>query len=112
MGFKENLKAEMKYQDVQIKELAARTGINKNTLCNYLTGHNSLPNVEAGVKIARALNVTVEYLVNGPVNSKVIEIPNNNMSRNALDLATAFDSLDTLDQECLNVLMNTLKKRY
>lgn len=65
MSFKDNLKRELDYQDIQLKELAAKTGISKNTLGNYLTGHNSLPNVDSAVKIAKALGVSVEYLVSG-----------------------------------------------
>jgi transcriptional regulator with XRE-family HTH domain len=65
MGFKENLKSELIYTGMLVKELAAETGIKKHTLDNYLNTHNSLPNAEAAVKIARALGVTVEYLVTG-----------------------------------------------
>jgi transcriptional regulator with XRE-family HTH domain len=65
MGFKENLKSELIYSDMLVKELSAITGIKKHTLDNYLNTHNALPNVEAAVKIARALGVTVEYLVTG-----------------------------------------------
>ena len=65
MGFKENLKSELIYTGILVKELAAQTGISKHTLDNYLNTHNSLPNAEAAVKIARALGVTVEYLVTG-----------------------------------------------
>ena len=65
MGFKENLKSELEYQGMLIKELSAKCGISRNTVNNYLTGHNSLPTADTAVKIAQALGVTVEYLVNG-----------------------------------------------
>jgi transcriptional regulator with XRE-family HTH domain len=65
MGFKENLKSELIYTGMLVKELAVQTGISKHTLDNYLNTHNSLPNAEAAVKIARVLGVTVEYLVTG-----------------------------------------------
>lgn len=51
------------FRGMQVKELSAKTGISKNTLDNYLSGQKSLPNIENGVKIARILGVTVEYLV-------------------------------------------------
>jgi len=70
MGFKENLKSELNYSGILVKELSAITGIKKHTLDNYLNTHNSLPNVEAAVKIARALGVSVEYLVTGEENHK------------------------------------------
>ncbi len=65
MGFGENLHDELEFQDIQIKELAARTGIKKSTLDKYLSGKKSQPNVENAVKIAETLGVTVEYLVSG-----------------------------------------------
>jgi transcriptional regulator with XRE-family HTH domain len=65
MGFKENLKAELTYSDMLVKELSAKTGIKKHTLDNYLNTHNAIPSAEAAVKIAAALGVTVEYLVTG-----------------------------------------------
>jgi transcriptional regulator with XRE-family HTH domain len=65
MSFKENLKSELLYKAMMVKELAALTGIKRHTLDNYLNTHNSVPNAETAVKIARALGVTVEYLVTG-----------------------------------------------
>ena len=65
MGFKENLKSELIYTGILVKELSAMTKIKKHTLDNYLNTHNSIPNAEGAVKIARALGVTVEYLVTG-----------------------------------------------
>ena len=59
------MKSELIYSNMLVKELCATTGIKKHTLDNYLNTHNALPNVEAGVKIAKALGVTVEYLVTG-----------------------------------------------
>ena len=63
MSFSENLKEALDFRGMQIKELSAKTGISKNTIDNYLSGQKSLPNVENGVKIAKTLGVTVEYLV-------------------------------------------------
>ena len=65
MGFKENLKSELIYAGMMVKELSAKTGIKKHTIDNYLNTHNSLPNAESAVKIARVLGVSVEYLVTG-----------------------------------------------
>lgn len=36
MGFRENLKDELKYQDIKVKELSAMTGIPKGTIDHYL----------------------------------------------------------------------------
>jgi transcriptional regulator with XRE-family HTH domain len=65
MGFRENLKNELMYQGMLVKELSAKTGIKKYTIDNYLSSHNCSPSVGAAVKIAAALGVSVEYLVTG-----------------------------------------------
>lgn len=65
MSFRDNLKAELTYQGILVKELSKKTGISKRTLDNYLRENGSLPLVDSAVKIAQALNVSVEYLVNG-----------------------------------------------
>lgn len=65
MGFRENLKDELNYQDMKVKELADKSGVPKRTIDHYLTENSYMPNAENAVKIARALNVSVEYLVTG-----------------------------------------------
>ena len=70
MGFKENLKSELAYSGMLVKELAAKSGVNKNSLNNYLNARGQIPSVEAGQKSARALGVSVEYLVTGQESKK------------------------------------------
>ena len=65
MGFKENLKEELKYQGILVKELSARSGIPKGTIDHYLTEKSVSPIAENAIKIANVLNVSVEYLVTG-----------------------------------------------
>jgi transcriptional regulator with XRE-family HTH domain len=65
MPFAENLRYELDYQGLVVKELAARARININTLNHYLSGRKSVPPADSAVKIASALGVTVEYLVTG-----------------------------------------------
>jgi transcriptional regulator with XRE-family HTH domain len=65
MGFRENLKAELTYSGMLVKELAARTGLKKHTIDQYLSVRGQMPAADAAVKIARALGVSVEYLITG-----------------------------------------------
>jgi len=65
MGFRENLKAELSFSGLLVKELAARTGLKKHTLDNYLCTRGRMPSADAAVRIARVLGVSVEYLVTG-----------------------------------------------
>lgn len=65
MDFKERLRNEIEYKGYLIKEIAAIAGVNNNTFLSYADARGSLPNVETAVKIAKALDVSVEYLVTG-----------------------------------------------
>jgi transcriptional regulator with XRE-family HTH domain len=65
MGFRENLKSQLKYSGMLVKELAALSGIKKKTIDSYLTAQGYSPSVEAAVSIAKVLGVSVEYLVTG-----------------------------------------------
>jgi transcriptional regulator with XRE-family HTH domain len=68
MGFRENLKYELSYSGMLVKELAALSGVSKYSLDNYLNKRGQVPSVDSGVKIAQALGVSVEYLVTGNEN--------------------------------------------
>ena len=65
MGFKENLKIELSYKDMTVKELAFASGVNKRTIDQYLSSAAKMPSAENAVKIAGVLGVSVEYLVTG-----------------------------------------------
>jgi len=65
MGFNEYLKGELEYKGMPVKELANITGIPKQTLDKYLLSRGSMPPADKAVAIARALGVSVEYLVTG-----------------------------------------------
>lgn len=64
-NFRENLKDELEYQDITIKELSLKTEISNRSIENYLSKRESIPPADYAVKIAKALGVTVEYLVTG-----------------------------------------------
>ena len=65
MSFRENLKAELFYSGMLVKELAALTGLKKHTIDNYLSIRGRMPAADVAVRIARALGVSVEYLITG-----------------------------------------------
>lgn len=69
MGFKENLKIELNYKDMTVKELAFASGVNKRTIDQYLSSAAKMPSAENAVKIAAALGVSVEYLVTGKISA-------------------------------------------
>ncbi|GHT82517.1 hypothetical protein FACS1894137_01550 [Spirochaetia bacterium] len=66
MGFRENLKSELEFNDMAVKELASLSGVQKRAIDNYLrTVDAAIPGADAAVKIAHALGVTVEFLIMG-----------------------------------------------
>jgi transcriptional regulator with XRE-family HTH domain len=65
MSFNENLKDELEYCGTYVKEIAAKTGISKKTIDNYLRKNGSIPTADKAVAIAEVLGVSVEYLVTG-----------------------------------------------
>ena len=71
MGFRENLKSELQYKGMTVRELAELSGVNKQTIDNYLSIHNSMPSADVAVKISKVLEVSVEYLITGKDSSPV-----------------------------------------
>jgi transcriptional regulator with XRE-family HTH domain len=65
MGFRENLKEQLSFSGMYVKELSALSGVKKQTIDSYLNSHNCMPSADAAVAIARALGVSVEFLVTG-----------------------------------------------
>ena len=102
MGFREHLKDELTYQDITVKELSERTGISKHTIDHYLTKNGSQPQAELAVKIAQALNVSVESLVIG----KHSESPK--IERNPNELIEKLFQISDCDYEFIKRIVNLL----
>lgn len=104
MSFKDNLKDEMEYQGISLKELAFKSGISKGSLSNYLKENYSIPAADIAVKIAAALNVSVEYLVNG--NSE--NHSKNTHSNYSGEIRLMADQLSTLSEEKRKIVKNLI----
>lgn len=105
MGFKENLRDEITYQGLLVKEVASRAGLNAGSLSNYLKENSSIPAADVAVKIAKALGVTVEYLVAGqsrtaggeqPYSPEVRRLADKLESMNARDRRNVFALIDSI----------------
>ena len=107
MGFKENLKSELAYQDMRVKELAVQSGISKSTIDNYLSIRGYMPSAEAAVKIASALGVSVEYLVTGRENHS----DNSSLGPEIRSLVQNFKLLDEHDRKMIIAIMQLFKNR-
>jgi transcriptional regulator with XRE-family HTH domain len=109
MGFRENLKSQLQYSEMLVKELAARSGIKKKTLDSYLGKRGYTPSVEAAVSIARALGVSVEYLVTGKDAGK--ERPLSSLPQDVQDIVRAVERLNAKDRRVVLVLANSLRNK-
>ncbi|MCR5290984.1 MAG: helix-turn-helix domain-containing protein [Treponema sp.] len=63
--FKQILKDELAFQNLTVKELAYKANISPRTLEGYLSTRSSIPPADVAVRIAKSLNVSVEYLITG-----------------------------------------------
>ncbi|MDR0502827.1 MAG: helix-turn-helix domain-containing protein [Treponema sp.] len=107
MGFRENLKSELAYQDMMVKELAVVTGISRHTLDNYLNVRERMPTADVAVKIARALGVSVEYLVTGEEKSQ----EKSSLGPEIRSLVQNFKLLNEEDRKMITAIMHLFKNR-
>jgi len=107
MGFKENLKSELAYSGILVKELATLSGINKRTIDNYLNTHNCMPSADAAVRIATALGVTVEYLITGQEWQKRSSSP---LFPDARVILKNLESLNKRDQKIVFNLIKSMRE--
>jgi transcriptional regulator with XRE-family HTH domain len=93
--FSQRLRKELEYTGLSQEDLAAKAGIQKHALDRCLGPQKSMPPADAAVKIASALDVSVEYLVTGRADCRD-------------DMAKYFKFRDMLDD--LLVLPETVRK--
>lgn len=62
-SFKENLREELEFNGISIKDLSLQTKIPRRSIDNYLNSRSSMPPADYACRIAKVLNTTVEKLV-------------------------------------------------
>ncbi len=105
--FAERLKEEMDYLGLTRKELAYKADVKVRALDMYLGTQGSMPPADVAVRLAKALNVTVEYLVTGTENGK-------NVEKNSIQLehlASSIKMLSDFDVETLQIIVDRMKKK-
>ena len=103
MSFGENLREAMKISKITTKELADKTGINENTISSYLKTNASIPTADKAVKIAKALNTSVEFLTEG------FETDFYKM-RHSSRFAKAISSLEKLPEETRETILKMISE--
>ena len=106
MGFRENLKSELAYKGMLVKELAQKTGISRHTLDNYLNIREHTPTMDAAVKIAKALDVSVEYLATGEESPQASV----NMNHDITALIQNYSLLNDNDRKIIAEFMQIMLK--
>jgi transcriptional regulator with XRE-family HTH domain len=109
MGFRENLKSQVQYSGMMVKELAALTGLKKRTIDSYLRTQGFTPSVDAAYSIAKALGVSVEYLMTGNEDSK--DRPLSTLHKDVQEIALVSEQLNVKDRHTVLSLAKILKNQ-
>jgi transcriptional regulator with XRE-family HTH domain len=107
-NFRKNLRDELEYQDLTVKELAAKSGVAKGALDCYVGKQASIPPATTAVKIAKALGVSVEYLVSGqkPRHEEIVVLS----SPRIRAMLKIFKDLDEESQDIMVEIAQVLKR--
>ena len=108
--FRQILREELDYQGLTVKELAAKSNVAKGAIDSYLGKQASIPPADKAAKIANALGVTVEYLLNGQDCNKESTTSFFSSPRKRT-LLKIFDDLSPEDQLLALDLVKLLKKQ-
>lgn len=113
MGFAENLRDELEYQGLQVKELSEKTGISINTLNKYRPGSKVVPTIDNALKIAQTLKVSLDYLATGKGsdNPTASNLQNVDFIQ-ALNLAKDMRRFSKRDIETVKAVISSLSEKY
>lgn len=89
-----------------VKELAALSGVGKRSIDNYFSIRGSIPTADIAVRIAKALDTTVEYLVTGIEPSSGIAI-----APEDIELIKRIHLLDDIDKKVVDDLIQSFIDR-
>ena len=107
--FRQILREELDFQGLTVKELAVKSQVAKGAIDSYLGKQASMPPADAAARIAGALGVTVEYLLNGHDSNREATTPffSNPRKRTLLRI---FDELLPEDQKLALDFIKLLQK--
>lgn len=106
MTFQNRVKKEMKLKNWIMKELASRSEVSSRTIEKYLGARESIPTADNAVKIAKALGVTVEYLVTGETAGT------GTLATDIRSIVEKLEVLDAADRAAVEGLIDSLALRY
>ena len=106
MTFRDRLRDLIEYRGLLDKEVASKAGISKRAIDSYVGSESCMPSAEVAVKIAKVLDVSVEYLVTGSVSNA--SIPNKNIDIILAKYYKHHEMIDLYDTLPKNVQKNLL----
>ena len=83
------------------------SGVSKKTLDNYLNARGYIPSAEVAVKLARALGVSVEYLVTGDELTQ----QKSSLEPEIKDLIQNFKLMSEEDRNLVKAIIQLLRNR-
>ena len=93
-------------------QLAALTDINSGTISNYLKTKGSMPPADKALKLAKALDVSVDFLVNGFDEKTKSSIQQKSpFPIDVFKIAQKMEGLEKDELEIIASMINLLKKR-
>lgn len=112
MSFNENLKEAMYCKNLTTTQLANLTDINAGTISNYLKTKGSMPPADKALKLAKALDVSVDFLINGFDSKTESSIQHKSpFSIEVFKIAQKMSDLDKDELSIINSMIDLLKKR-
>lgn len=102
MSFKTRLKEEMDFLGIQHKELAAKAKITPRALLTYVAAKPSMPPADVAVRIARALGVSVECLIDE-------DNEENKITARERHLLSEFKKLSEKEKNAVEKMISALK---
>ena len=102
-SFRENVRTELEFLGLSVKELSQKTEIPYQTLQNYLNARATMPPADYACRIARVLNTTVEKLVGELPNQK-----NSEKNKQNARIIAMFEKIKSEDKKALLQLLATL----
>ncbi|MBR1614758.1 MAG: helix-turn-helix transcriptional regulator [Treponema sp.] len=106
MDFRERLREEIAFSGLSNKEVAALSGITIRTLVSYVSGQSCMPSADVAVRLAKALNTSVEYLITG----EKTKIHTEKSSADARKLLHIYETLSDAQQRLLLLIAEDIAK--
>ena len=107
MSFNENLKEAMYCKNLTTMQLATMAGINAGTISSYLKTKGAMPPADKALKLAQALDVSVDFLVNGFDSKTVSSIPQK--SPFPIEVYKLAEEMTGLKKEELNAIRSVVQ---